>query len=90
MLKLTNTLSRQLEDFVPADGKTVRMYVCGPTVHDYGHIGNFRTFVFSDVLRRHLKSKEWAIRHVMNITDVDDKIILKALAEGVDIRTYTE
>jgi len=90
MLKLTNTLTGQLEEFTPADGKTVRMYVCGPTVHDYAHIGNFRTFVFEDILRRQLKSKGWEVRHVMNITDVDDKIIMKALAEGVDIRTYTE
>ena len=90
MLKLTNTLTRRLEEFAPADGKTVRMYVCGPTVHDHSHIGNFRTFVFEDILRRQLKSKGWEVRHVMNITDVDDKIIMKALAEGVDIRTYTE
>ena len=90
MLKLTNTLSGKLEEFAPADGETVRMYVCGPTVHDYAHIGNFRTFVFEDVLRRHLRSKGWGIRHVMNITDVDDKIIQKALLKGVDIRTYTE
>ena len=90
MLKLTNTLSGKLEEFVPADGKTVRMYVCGPTVHDFAHIGNFRTFVFEDVLRRHLKSKGWALQHVMNITDVDDKIIRKAIEQGVDIRTYTE
>jgi cysteinyl-tRNA synthetase len=90
MLKLTNTLSGKLEEFAPSDGKTVRMYVCGPTVHDFAHIGNFRTFVFEDVLRRHLKSKGWDLMHVMNITDVDDKIIQKALAEGVDIRTYTE
>ena len=89
MLKITNTLTGQLEEFVPADGSTVRMYVCGPTVHDFAHIGNFRTFVFEDVLRRQLKSKGWEIRQVMNITDVDDKIIAKALAKGVDIRTFS-
>ena len=90
MLKLTNTLTGRLEAFEPADGKTVRMYVCGPTVHDFAHIGNFRTFVFEDVLRRHLKSKGWELREVMNITDVDDKIIRRAVAAGVDIRTFTE
>ncbi len=90
MLKLTNTLTGKIEEFSPADGSTVRMYVCGPTVHDFVHIGNFRTFVFEDILRRHLKSKGWAMNEVMNITDVDDKIIRKALDAGVDIRTYTE
>ena len=90
MLKLTNTLTGKLEEFSPSEGQTVRMYICGPTVHDFVHIGNFRTFVFEDILRRHLKSKGWAIKEVMNITDVDDKIIRKALEDGVDIRTYTE
>jgi cysteinyl-tRNA synthetase len=90
MLKLTNTLSGRQEEFAPFDGSTVRMYVCGPTVHDFVHIGNLRTFVFEDVLRRHIKSKGWKVYEVMNITDVDDKIIRKALQEGVDIRTYTE
>ncbi len=90
MLRLTNTLSGNLEEFVPSDGANARMYVCGPTVHDFAHIGNFRTFVFEDVLRRHLRSKGWKVTEVMNITDVDDKIIQKAIAEGVDIRTYTE
>ena len=90
MLRLTNTLTGKQEEFVPLDGSTVRMYICGPTVHDFVHIGNLRTFVFGDVLRRHVKSKGWKINEVMNITDVDDKIIRKALSEGVDIRTYTE
>ncbi len=90
MLRLTNTLTGTLEAFEPADGKTVRMYVCGPTVHDFAHIGNFRTFVLEDVLRRHLKSKGWDLLHVMNVTDVDDKIIAKAREQGLDIRAYTE
>jgi len=64
------------------------MYTCGPTVHDFAHIGNFRTYVFEDVLRRHLKSK-WKVRHVMNITDIDDKIIRKSTEKGIDIREYT-
>ena len=88
MLKLTNTLTGAAEPFSPADGTTVRMYACGPTVYDFAHIGNFRTFVFEDVLRRHLKSK-WNVKHVMNITDIDDKIIRNATEKGIDIRTYT-
>jgi cysteinyl-tRNA synthetase len=88
MLKLTNTLTGAPETFTPADGTTVRMYTCGPTVHNFAHIGNFRTYVFEDVLRRHLKSK-WKLVHVMNITDIDDKIIKKSAESGVDIRQYT-
>jgi cysteinyl-tRNA synthetase len=88
MLKLTNTLTGALEPFTPQDGTTVRMYTCGPTVHDFAHIGNFRTFVFEDVLRRHLKSK-WKVLHVMNVTDIDDKIIRKSTEKGIDIREYT-
>jgi cysteinyl-tRNA synthetase len=88
MLKLTNTLTGTAEEFSPADGATVRMYTCGPTVHNFAHIGNFRTYVFEDVLRRHLKSK-WPLLHVMNITDIDDKIIRKATEAGIDIREYT-
>ncbi|HZI50897.1 MAG TPA: cysteine--tRNA ligase [Terriglobia bacterium] len=88
MLKLTNTLTGALEPFTPADGVTVRMYTCGPTVHDFAHIGNFRTYVFEDVLRRHFKSK-WNLSHVMNITDIDDKIMRKAAERKIDIREYT-
>ena len=90
MLRLTNTLDGRQEEFKPLDGETVRMYICGPTVHDFAHIGNFRTYVFTDILRRHLMSKDWKMMEVMNITDVDDRIIEKALADGVDIKTYTE
>ena len=88
MLKLTNTLTGALEEFTPADGTTVRMYTCGPTVHEFAHIGNFRTYVFEDVLRRHLKSK-WKLSHVMNITDIDDKIMRKAAEKKIEIREYT-
>jgi cysteinyl-tRNA synthetase len=88
MLKLTNTLTGAVEPFEPADGNTVRMYTCGPTVYDFAHIGNFRTYVFEDVLRRHLKSR-WKLLHVMNITDIDDKIIRNATEKGIDIREYT-
>jgi cysteinyl-tRNA synthetase len=89
MLKLTNTLTRTADVFAPADGATVRMYACGPTVYDFAHIGNFRTYVFEDVLRRHLRSKPWKLVHVMNITDIDDKIIRKSVELGIDIRTFT-
>ena len=76
-LKLFNTLSRSIQDFNPLDstGKTVGMYCCGPTVYDFAHIGNWRTFVFADLVRRYLEFKGYAVTHVMNITDVEDKII---------------
>ena len=88
MLKLTNTLTGNPEPFTPQDNSTVRMYACGPTVYNYVHIGNLRTYVFEDVLRRHLSSK-WKIHHVMNITDIDDKIINRSIESGKDIKTYT-
>src|SRR5262245_22541882 len=90
MFTLTNTLTGKQEPFTPADGATVRMYACGPTVYNYIHIGNFRAYVFEDILRRHLLSKGWALRHVMNITDIDDKIIKGSIETGQDIKTYTE
>src|SRR5215831_21152556 len=88
MLKLTNTLTGTPETFTPQDNSTVRMYACGPTVYDYVHIGNLRTYVFEDVLRRHLSSK-WKVQHVMNITDIDDKIIQRSIETGKDIKSYT-
>ncbi|HSO75724.1 MAG TPA: cysteine--tRNA ligase [Blastocatellia bacterium] len=90
MLKLRNTLTRTLEEFKPLEGNTVRMYACGPTVYDYGHIGNFRTFVSVDVLRRYLKYLGYQMRHIMNITDVEDKIIRGMLAAGKSLEDYTE
>jgi cysteinyl-tRNA synthetase len=89
MLKLTNTLSGEAETFVPADGAHVRMYACGVTVYDFVHIGNLKTYVFEDVQRRQLRSKGWGLTHVMNITDIDDKIIRRAVESGMDIRDYT-
>ena len=76
-LKLFNTLSRSIEEFVPLDPaqKQVGMYCCGPTVYDFAHIGNWRTFLFSDLVRRYLEFKGYAVNHVMNVTDIDDKII---------------
>ena len=90
MLKLTNTLTGAQEIVSPTDGSTIRMYACGPTVYNYIHIGNFRAYVFEDVLRRHLLSKGWALKHVMNITDIDDKIINRSIETGKDIKSYTE
>ena len=87
--RLFNTLSGQLDELAPADGAELRMYACGPTVYDYGHIGNFRTFLQVDVLRRFLHLRGVRVRHVMNITDVDDKIIRNAAAAGVSIGEYT-
>ena len=88
-LHLFNTLSGQVDELVPADGLALRMYACGPTVYDYGHIGNFRTFLQVDVLRRLLKLTGIRIQHVMNITDVDDKIIRNAVQAGIPISEYT-
>jgi len=89
-LRFYNTLSQQVEEFSPASDNTVRMYTCGPTVYDYAHIGNYRTFVFQDLLRRFLKLRGFHLNHVMNLTDVDDRIIANAAAAGKNIRDYTE
>src|SRR5205807_2202913 len=89
-LRLFNTLSGKIEEFRPLADNQVRMYACGPTVYDYGHIGNFRTFIAVDVLRRFLRQSGYQVRHVMNITDVDDKIIRNSAREGVSVREYTK
>ena len=88
-LELFNTLSGAVEPLVPVGAPALRMYCCGPTVYDYGHIGNFRTFLHVDVLRRFLRQQGLTLHHVMNITDVDDKIIRNAAAAGLDIGTYS-
>ncbi|MGA8289310.1 MAG: cysteine--tRNA ligase, partial [Acidobacteriaceae bacterium] len=88
-LRLYNTLSGQIEELTPQPGQPLGMYACGPTVYDYGHIGNFRTFIHVDILRRFLKLQGMQLRHVMNITDVDDKIMAKAAAAGQSIGVYT-
>jgi cysteinyl-tRNA synthetase len=88
-LRLHNTLSQQVEVFTPSERNTVRMYTCGPTVYDYAHIGNFRTFTFIDILRRCLRLNGFALEHVMNITDVDDKIIRNAVTQGKTLADYT-
>jgi len=88
-LRLYNTLSGKIEEFHPLQGNEVRMYACGPTVYDYGHIGNFRTFVAVDILRRFLLQSGFSVRHVMNITDVDDKIIRNSAQAGLSVKQYT-
>jgi cysteinyl-tRNA synthetase len=88
--RLHNTLTRQVESFAPADGRTVRMYTCGPTVYNPAHLGNFRTFLFEDLMRRVLALRGWHVRQVMNLTDVDDKIIKRAFEQGKTITEVTE
>src|SRR5258706_10854752 len=88
-LRLYNTLSAKIEEFQPMQEKQVRMYACGPTVYDYGHIGNFRTFIAVDMLQRFLKQSGYNLRYVMNITDLDDKIIRNAARGGVSVQQYT-
>jgi cysteinyl-tRNA synthetase len=88
-LRLYNTMSSQIEEFVPLRDREVRMYACGPTVYGYGHIGNFRSFIAVDLLQRFLRQSGYKIRYVMNITDVDDKIIRNAASDGVSVQQYT-
>ncbi len=88
-LRLYNTLTGRVDDFAPLEGNTVRMYTCGPTVYDFAHIGNFRTFVFQDILRRYLKYRGHEVRHVINLTDVDDNTIRNARAAGLPLNEYT-
>ncbi len=89
-LSFTNTATRALERFTPLQAGEVRMYTCGPTVYNYVHIGNLRTFLFEDVLRRTLKVAGFQVRQVMNLTDIDDKTIRGANTEGVSLRAYTD
>jgi cysteinyl-tRNA synthetase len=88
-LRLYNTMSSQVQEFRPLRDNEVRMYACGPTVYDYGHIGNFRTFIAVDLLRRFLRQSGYAVQYVMNITDVDDKIIRNAARDGVSVQQFT-
>jgi cysteinyl-tRNA synthetase len=87
--RLYNTLTGKVEPFAPAEGGEVRMYVCGPTVYGRAHIGNFRSFVATDLLRRTLRYNQWRVLEVMNITDVDDRIITLAGQAGQDLATFT-
>jgi cysteinyl-tRNA synthetase len=88
--RLYNSLTRSVEPFAPADGNTVRLYTCGPTVYNPAHLGNFRTFMFEDLLRRVLRMRGWAVEQVMNLTDVDDKIIKRATERGLSITALTD
>jgi cysteinyl-tRNA synthetase len=89
-IQVHNTLCGKVEPLVPLKTGEIRMYTCGPTVYDFAHIGNFRTFIFQDILRRFLKLRGFKLTHVMNLTDVDDRIIANAAAAKVGIREYTE
>ncbi|HSX18850.1 MAG TPA: cysteine--tRNA ligase [Candidatus Saccharimonadales bacterium] len=89
MVKLYNFLSKNTEDFKPIEHGEVGMYTCGPTVYDFVHIGNWRTFIFEDVLKRVLKFNSYKVKHVMNITDIDDKIIKRAQTESKEISAVT-
>src|SRR3979490_2803181 len=89
MLRLYNTMSGKIEAFAPLEVTEVRLISLGPTVYDYGHIGNFRTFVAIDILVRFLRQSGYKVRHVMNITDVDDKIIRNAARDGVSVQEDT-
>src|SRR5215468_6542107 len=90
-LKLFNTLSRSVQEFIPLDpaGKKVGMYCCGPTVYDFAHVGNWRTFIFSDLVRRYLEFKGFDVQHVMNITDVEDKIIKRVRETHTRLADFT-
>jgi cysteinyl-tRNA synthetase len=88
-LRFYNTLTQQLEPFVPLEANVVKMYTCGPTVYNYVHIGNLRAFTFQDILRRVLRARGYTLRHVMNITDIEDKIIRDAAAAHKKISEFT-
>ena len=90
-LQFHNTLTRSVEPFTPLDpaGKKVKVYTCGPTVYNPAHLGNFRTFLFEDLLRRVLRMRGWAVEQVMNLTDVDDKIIKRAVERSLTITALT-
>ena len=89
-LRFFNTLTRAVEEFRPANPSHVRMYTCGPTVYDFAHIGNFRAYVFEDLLQRHLEFRGYKIERVMNLTDVDDKTIRGCRAAGVALSDFTK
>jgi cysteinyl-tRNA synthetase len=89
MLRFFNTLTRTVEEFHPLEEGKVRMYICGPTVWNFAHIGNFRTFVFGDILRRYLKYKGYEVTHVFNLTDVDDRIINEAAKRNITTDEFT-
>lgn len=89
-LKIFNTMTRQKEEFIPIEANLVGMYTCGPTVYDFAHIGNFRTYIFEDILRRYLKYKGYKVTQVMNLTDIDDKTIRGSREQNIPLNQYTE
>ena len=89
-LELFNTLTRKKEEIKPIKEGEIGMYSCGPTVYNYAHIGNFRAYVAVDILKRYLKYKGFKVKHVMNLTDVDDKTIRDSIAEGISLKEFTE
>ena len=89
-IRFYNTLTKRKEDFVPLNKGEVKIYTCGPTVYDTAHIGNFRTFIFEDLLKRYFLLKGYKVSHVMNITDVDDKTILRSIKNNIKITDLTE
>jgi len=88
--KIHNTLSGEVEEFVPLNGKNVGFYSCGPTVYNYAHIGNLRSFIFADILKKYLRYRGYGVKHVMNITDVEDKIIRDSRNEGKTLKEFTD
>ena len=90
MLKIYNTLTRKKEVFTPINKQEVKLYTCGPTVYDYAHIGNFRSYIFEDILRRYLEYLNYKVKHVMNITDVDDKTIKNSIVHNTSLNNYTK
>lgn len=89
-LRFYNTLSREKEDFIPVDSQEVKMYTCGPTVYNYAHIGNHRAYIFADLLKRSLLYNGFMVKHVMNLTDVDDKTIRDSQKENKTLKEFTE
>jgi cysteinyl-tRNA synthetase len=90
MLKVYNTLKNQVEAFIPLSGQQIGLYTCGPTVYDYAHIGNFRSYLAEDLIKRYMTYRGYGVTHVMNITDIDDKTIRKAMAAGIPLSAVTE
>lgn len=88
--RIYNTMSRTKEDLIPIEGKHVRMYTCGPTVYNYAHIGNFRAYMFEDLLRRYIKFCGFKVTQVQNLTDVDDKTIRSSIEQGLPLKQYTK
>ncbi len=88
--KIYNTMSRSKEELLPIDGKHVRMYTCGPTVYNYAHIGNYRAYMFEDLLRRYIKFCGFGVTQVQNLTDVDDKTIRSSIEQGLPLKEYTK